>query len=147
MLLLARHGEAALSEPDESRALTPAGQARLAEQTRHFDEHLKQTRTVLCSPYLRARQSAALLRRACPLSVQVVDERWQPQASVAQALASLEEHWDEHLLVVGHQPLLGLLVSHLLEGTSQYPEPLQPGDLIGLTLGWPGPSAAMRAFI
>ncbi len=99
-LFLVRHAEAAPGEPDALRPLTPAGQAfarTLAKQLAG-----EQPEAVLCSPLLRARQTADQIARAANVAAEV-DERLAPGATadgVREALAGR----GETVVAVGHQP-------------------------------------------
>jgi phosphohistidine phosphatase len=99
-LFLVRHAEAAPGEPDSLRPLTPAGRAaarvlagQLAEQ--HPD-------AVLCSPLLRARETADQIARAANLVVEV-DERLAPGAT-ADGLREAVAARGHTIVAVGHQP-------------------------------------------
>jgi phosphohistidine phosphatase len=107
---LCRHAQAAAGEPDELRALTPAG----VEQARSLGSSLASSEPppalVLTSPLLRARQTAAGISDAarCPL---LVDERLAPGATAETLLAAVGEaagglggEADGAVATVGHQP-------------------------------------------
>lgn len=128
-LWLLRHGEA---EPargrDADRNLTDYGRHQVRSMAALLaGQPLTQ---VLCSPYVRARQTADELLAALP-------ERYTPQVvpwltpedsprDVVRQLDSLDGH---NLLLVSHQPLLGLLGSWLCEGSLQSPLPLSTASL------------------
>src|SRR5438067_1681067 len=78
-LYLVRHAEAAPGEPDELRALTPAGR----DAARGLGEQLatQQPTAVVSSPLLRARETADLIARSCQLRA-TTDERLAPGATV-----------------------------------------------------------------
>jgi phosphohistidine phosphatase len=99
-LFLVRHAEAAPGEPDALRPLTPAGRV----SARALGEQLaaEQLDAVLCSPLLRARETAEQIARAASLSA-AVDERLAPGATadgVREAVSGL----GETVVAVGHQP-------------------------------------------
>ncbi len=99
-LFLVRHAEAAPGEPDALRPLTPAGRAvarSLADQLAadHPD-------AVLCSPLLRARETADQIARAANLAAEV-DERLAPGATVDEIREAIAGR-GETVVVVGHQP-------------------------------------------
>lgn len=145
MLMLIRHGEAGWdASSDEVRCLTESGIRFVRQQSTRYAAQLAGVERVLCSPFVRTRQTAELLMPHCPQAECVFDLRLTPDASVADALAALEEHWSEQLLVVTHQPLIGYLVNYLEEGSTHSPEPLMPGQAVVLELAWPAPAQAMR---
>ena len=99
-LILVRHAEAAPGEPDELRTLTDAGRTvarALAERLR--DEGLT---AVLCSPLLRARETAVAIAEAAGLDAEA-DERLAPGAT-ADDLRSAAAGRGETVVAVGHQP-------------------------------------------
>jgi phosphohistidine phosphatase len=99
-IFLVRHAEAAPGEPDELRPLTDEGRATartLAEKlaAQHPD-------AVVCSPLLRARQTADAIARAAGLEVHP-DDRLAPGADVSK-LSNAVGGQGETVVVVGHQP-------------------------------------------
>lgn len=99
-LFLVRHAEAAPGEPDALRPLTPAGRAsarKLAEQLA-----AEQPDAVLCSPLLRARETAEQIARAASIPAEV-DERLAPGAT-ADDLREAIEGRGETVVAVAHQP-------------------------------------------
>ena len=110
-LHLIRHAEAARGEPDELRPLTPAGR----ESARHLGTHLAtegaKPETVLCSPLLRARETAAELCRALGCEPEP-DERLAPGATLDGVRAAVAGRGDE-VVVIGHQPDCGRIAAEL----------------------------------
>jgi phosphohistidine phosphatase len=97
--VLVRHAEAAPGDPDELRALTPAGH----EQARRLGDQLRadgvQPDAVLTSPLLRARETAADLGFGDP---EPLDEL-APGATADDVKAAIAGR-GETVVVVGHQP-------------------------------------------
>ena len=95
-----RHAEAAPGEPDALRPLTPKGH----DAARTLGERLarQQPDAIVCSPLLRARETADALARACGLEAQT-DERLAPGAGVPELSAAVSGR-GERVVVVGHQP-------------------------------------------
>lgn len=145
MLILMRHGEASWdASSDHERELTAAGIAYVGQQRRRYQAQFAAVDRIISSSYVRAKQTASLLFDN-PTAVEwIIDDRWSPDASISEAMAALEEHWTESLLVVTHQPLIGCVVPFLIEGDISSPEPLLPGQLVILDLLWPGRASAMR---
>jgi phosphohistidine phosphatase len=99
-LILVRHAEAAPGEPDALRPLTPAGRASAEALAEHLASEAPDA--VLCSPLLRARQTAEQIARAAGLEAEVED-RLAPGATadgVREAVAGR----GETVVAVGHQP-------------------------------------------
>jgi phosphohistidine phosphatase len=98
-VVLVRHAEAAPGDPDELRALTPAGH----EQARRLGEQLRadgvQPDAVLSSPLLRARETAADLGFGDPEPLGEL----APGATADDVKAAVAGR-GETVVVVGHQP-------------------------------------------
>lgn len=118
-LLLWRHADAFDARPgqdDLDRALTPKGEQQAARVGAWLREVLPAHARVLVSPARRTQQTAQALGRSFDTVPAVV--------SGASARAVLEAAgWPRAggtVLVVGHQPTIGLVVSRLLCGVEQY---------------------------
>lgn len=111
-LILWRHAEAeteALGN-DLARPLTSKGHQQALAMAHWLEARLPRTAQVLCSPALRARQTAdALLMRY------TIDERLAPDGLLSRAL-SLTKTRRGTTVLVGHQPMLGQLASFLMTG-------------------------------
>jgi phosphohistidine phosphatase len=110
-VVLVRHAEAAPGDPDELRALTPAGH----EQARRLGEQLRadglRPDAVLTSPLLRARETAADLGFGDP---EPLDELG-PGATADDVRAAIAGR-GETVVVVGHQPDCGRIAGALRGG-------------------------------
>ena len=112
-LILWRHAEAvekAGELPDLDRALTRKGEKQAAKVGAWLDRELPHGVLVLCSPALRCEQTVRRLDRKYQ-----VREALQPGSTVQDVLD--EAGWPsatQPVLVVGHQPVLGQVVAHLL---------------------------------
>jgi len=119
-LYLVRHAEAEPGEPDELRRLTAAGRRQAERLAERLAGSRPRPAAVICSPLLRARETAELLARAVALEP-VPDPRLAPGAGpddVRAAVAGL----GEAVVVVGHQPDCGRIAAALSDG----PEPAFP---------------------
>jgi phosphohistidine phosphatase len=98
-VLIVRHAEALPGNPDELRPLSPAGR----EQARRLGDALRSdgfvANAVLCSPLLRARETA----RELGLGEPEVDDRLAPGATANDIREAVAGHGDA-VVVVGHQP-------------------------------------------
>ncbi|BBB29575.1 SixA phosphatase family protein [Neptunomonas japonica] len=145
MLILMRHGEAGWdASSDRERVLTEAGIAYIDRQITHYQQSLLSIEKIISSSYARAKQTASQVHSIIPEAQWVIDDRWSPDAPLSDAIAALEEHWVDNLLVVTHQPLIGYAVPFLAEGVVHTPEPLLPGQLVVLDLLWPASASAIR---
>lgn len=118
-IYLMQHGIALEKQDNAERPLSPAG----IDQIRESAAGIKQLRVsfdlIMASPKRRAHQTAALIAEALryPHSDIVANDKLLPQAEPAEVLLSLAtEPADSRVLLVGHQPCLGRLASHLLGG-------------------------------
>jgi len=120
-LWLLRHGHA---EPhnhrDALRQLTAEGRREILQSAAQLLGQPLQA--ILCSPYVRARQTAELVVEALQ-STQVVEiVPWlTPESSLRDALANLAVRPEENILLVSHQPLIGELGGMLEHGHRQQP--------------------------
>src|SRR6478752_437652 len=111
-LILWRHCEAEAGEPDLGRRLTPKGQKQAERMAEWLERHLPDTARILVSPADRAQQTA----QALPRRFRTLPEL-APGASTDAVLAAA--NWPdarEPVLVVGHQPTLGMVAARLLGG-------------------------------
>ena len=115
-LILWRHCEAEAGEPDLGRRLTSKGLKQAERMAEWLERHLPDTCRILVSPADRAQQTVTAL----PRKFKTVPELG-PGASVSAVLAAAS--WPdsrEPVLVIGHQPTLGMVVSFLLSGEEAY---------------------------
>jgi phosphohistidine phosphatase len=117
-LILWRHAEAFEMrevQDDLDRALTPKGERQAQRMAAWLNQQLPSSTRVLVSPARRAQQTATALDRKFK-TVPVL----APDATVEALLHSVR--WPESrepVLVVGHQPTLGLVAAYLLSGQPQ----------------------------
>jgi phosphohistidine phosphatase len=117
-LILWRHAEAheqGDAENDLERALTAKGERQAVRVAAWLNRHLPSSARVLCSPARRAQQTAAALDRKVKTSAELAPE------SGVEALLHATRWPDarEPVLVVGHQPTLGLAAAYLLASQPQ----------------------------
>jgi phosphohistidine phosphatase len=125
-VVLVRHAEAAPGDPDELRALTPAGH----EQARRLGEQLRaegiRPDAVLTSPLLRARETGADLGFGEP---EPVDEL-SPGAT-AEDVRAATAGLGETVVVVGHQPDCSRITA-ALRGGVEPPFPTASAQILEL---------------
>jgi len=126
-LILWRHAdarEARYGMTDHDRPLTAKGERQAAKMARWLNLHLPDTARVLVSPTLRTVQTAQGLERR----KRVIDAL-KPEDTVEDLLhAARWPDAKEAVVVVGHQPTLGLTAAYLLAGVTQ-PWPVRKGAL------------------
>jgi phosphohistidine phosphatase len=124
-LILWRHAEALEMREvadDLDRALTPKGERQAQRMATWLNRHLPSSTRVLASPARRALQTAAALERKVKTAAALA-----PDGTVEGLLHAVR--WPdarEPVLVVGHQPTLGVAAAYLLAGQPQ-PWPVRKG--------------------
>ena len=113
-LILWRHAEAeeddAGAMEDLARNLTPKGEKQAMRMAGWLDRQLPEGLRVLCSPARRTEQTALALGRKYKLRAELL-----PDGQVSDLLELVQ--WPRQrgaVLVIGHQPMLGQTVAHLL---------------------------------
>jgi phosphohistidine phosphatase len=122
-LYLVRHAIAAESDPkrwpdDRQRPLTAPGARRFKRTARALVELMESAGMVdrlLTSPLVRARETAAILRRA-GLPEPIEESVLAPGRTAARVLAVLRAHDVPSIVVVGHEPDLGRLLAVCIAG-------------------------------
>jgi phosphohistidine phosphatase len=118
-LILWRHAEADIGEPDLGRKLTARGEKQAHRITEWLHAQLPDSARVLVSPATRAQQTARALADVSHRKFRTVDEI-APGASVRDVLDAAD--WPRAkapVVIVGHQPTLGHVASFLLAGEVQ----------------------------
>jgi phosphohistidine phosphatase len=131
-LILWRHAHAGdpFDDPveDLNRPLSTKGERQADRMAQWLNQRLTDSTRVLCSPALRAQQTASELGRTVKLV-----ETLAPGGSVEDLLlATRFPHSRQAVLVVGHQPTLGLVVARLLDAT----DPMQPWSIRKGAVWW-----------
>ena len=114
-LILWRHAEAEIGEPDEGRALTGKGHKQAWKMADWLDRNLPHSCKIISSPATRTVQTAEALGRKFKTHPDLA-----PDCSAEQLLAAA--NWPnsrEPVLIIGHQPTLGLAASLLMTGDEQ----------------------------
>lgn len=121
-LYLMRHGIAvAADDPsvidDHRRPLTGKGVKRMRRAGRGMRRLGIEFKAILTSPLPRARQTADIVAAALGLASQVEEiSGLAPESSVDHLLFGLTRYQDrDHVLLVGHQPLLGQTLAFLID--------------------------------
>jgi len=128
-LYLVRHARAAPGDPDDLRPLTADGRAEARALGERLAREGAHPAAVLCSPLLRARETAAELGRALGVEPEA-DERLAPGATVDLVREAVAGKGAD-VVVVGHQPDCGLIAAEL---TGAEPPPFPPAGLAVLDL-------------
>jgi phosphohistidine phosphatase len=133
-LWLLRHGEAVAASPggDAARPLSARGERTVTDLGEELAARGFRPARVYASPLLRARDTARLLlaRVAPALTAETLSEL-APDVAPQELVAALRAHGAlaGDVLLVGHQPLLGMLAALLVGGE----EPgFTPATLVGI---------------
>jgi phosphohistidine phosphatase len=117
-IILWRHAEAQASrdgQDDLERALTSKGERQAQRMAEWLSQRLAHSTRILVSPALRCQQTAKALGKGFKTV-----EALQPDASVEAVLKAAR--WPdgaEPVLIVGHQPTLGMVAAQVLTGEAQ----------------------------
>lgn len=131
-LWLLRHGEA---EPqgryDAERRLTENGRREIQHSAVHLAGRPLQA--ILASPYVRAQQSAKLVRESLGFRGAFETQTWlTPEANPLDAILYLDRRDEVELLLVTHQPFVGALAGLLIDGHRGNPLPMGTASLAEL---------------
>lgn len=126
-ILLMRHAEAAPGFPDESRQLTPYGEASLRNCPEGLQPYLDEVTHIFVSPYQRTQQTLSIL---LPSQKGTLLDLITPEGDPETVLNYLQLLPDEStVLLVTHMPLVGRLYSSLVEGESRFGIGFMPAQL------------------
>jgi phosphohistidine phosphatase len=123
-LWIVRHGIASDAGPptwaDADRALTPEGRREFRGLARHLAERGRRVDTILSSPLVRARQTAAILSEEMSLATNELEvtDLIRPGFDLERLVRHLDGLDAENVAIVGHQPDLGFAASTLVGGGS-----------------------------
>lgn len=147
-LYLMRHGTAvAADDPtmthDSERPLTGKGVRRMRRAARGLGRLDIPFDGILTSPVLRARQSAEIVAAALGLESCLEEvSGLAPESTVERLLSDLARFHDrQHLLLVGHEPLLSKTIGSLLCGGSGMEIDLRKGSLCRIEIDGLPPSS------
>jgi phosphohistidine phosphatase len=118
-LILWRHAEAEIGEPDLGRKLTQKGEKQARRIAEWLHAQLPDSARLLVSPAARAQQTARALAEISHRKLRTVEEI-APGASARDVLVAAE--WPRAkapTVIVGHQPTLGQVAALLLAGEVQ----------------------------
>lgn len=134
-LWVLRHGEAEGHAPtDAERNLTAHGREEVLRSAAHLIG--RPLKAIIASPYVRAQQTAQLVREALVFEPEIRTVPWlTPDSNPLQVLDKLETADD--VLLVSHQPLVGNLISLLQYGHLRQPQPMHTASLAELQGDFP----------
>ena len=127
-LILLRHGEAGFSDGvDFQRQLTLRGKEQLNNLGQHLILRELEIDRMYCSSATRTRETAEIIKSHLPVKEEIYDKEIY-SANLEILLKILEETPKEvqTCLLIGHNPTISLLISHLTSGDYVG---LQPGTM------------------
>jgi phosphohistidine phosphatase SixA len=112
-VFIMRHGEAqANANTDAQRELTQQGRDDIVQMATDYSTVLGAVDVIWASPYVRTQQTAQLLSEQ--LGKPVITQAFlPPSGNPVDILVALEAHREDTVLIVSHQPLVGILVDGL----------------------------------
>lgn len=131
-LWLLRHGEAEpKARTDAERNLTENGRLEVEGAAAHMQNQPLQA--ILVSPYQRAKQTAEIVRQVLGFSGPVETVPWlTPESDPGDAMLYLDRRSEQNLLLVTHQPFVGVLGGWLVNGQRDTPIPMATASLVEL---------------
>jgi len=135
---LLRHGIAEdknTSGKDRDRELTSKGRDELKSVLKTVAHAKVKPSLILTSPYVRARDTAALAKKILNVDEDTVETKaLVPEGQPQSVWAEICDHRkEESLMLVGHNPLLEQLVAHLL-GTPTLQFQFEKGAIVALEI-------------
>lgn len=140
ILYLLRHGiaaDATAEISDADRALTAIGARKMQRMARGLKRAGFKPDLILTSPLRRTQETAALLAAVDPSVTVEIYQPLAPGHPALEVLTGLKAYRNKRRIVlVGHQPDLGELASHLLTGSiSRAPFPFKKGAMAAILVG------------
>lgn len=152
-LYVLRHGiaeERKTGAPDRVRRLAPRGVRRMRKITSALRAMDVRVDRILTSPFERARGTAAIVRKELGAPVTVMTHL-RPNGDPRRVIAGLRalRGGAGSVMIVGHEPMLGQIISVLLTGSGAASVPLKKGGLCKLCVGdlRYGKSASLEWFL
>jgi len=130
-LWVLRHGEAVPhgSKVDPERELTEHGRKEVLSSAAHLIG--KPLTAIYASPYLRAQQTAQIVREALGFEPEILTVEWlTPESDLDYVAKQLDKL--SNVLLVSHNPLVGNLLSYLQHGAGYPPERVSTAGLAEL---------------
>ena len=131
-LWLLRHGEAEpRARTDAERNLTENGRLEVERSVAYLQNQPLQA--ILVSPYQRAQQTGETVRQVLGFSGLVETVPWlTPESDPGDAMLYLDRRTEQNLLLVTHQPFVGVFGGWLVNGHRDTPIPMATGSLAEL---------------
>ncbi|TVT85535.1 phosphohistidine phosphatase SixA [Pseudomonas sp. H3(2019)] len=134
-LWVLRHGEAeSHARSDAERELTAHGREEVLRSAAQLIGQPIQA--IIASPYVRAQQTAQLVREVLGFEPEIRTEAWlRPESNPLTVADQLDSA--ENILLVSHNPLVGSLIGYLQHGHLRAPQPMSTASLAELEADLP----------
>jgi len=133
-LLIVRHAIAedrevfaATGRDDAQRPLTAEGIRKMKRTARGLHEVVPSIDLLVSSPFTRANETAEIIRREYDLDRVETARELEPGTSLADVATWLGQLDQPVVAIVGHEPQLGRLVTHLVTGSERSGVELKKG--------------------
>lgn len=132
-LYLARHGQAAPTEPDADRALTGRGRVQVERLALFLGTSGIEVDTIFHSPLRRARETAEIFARSLARTARCEPLDGLKPSDPEEALSARLSTFDGDTMLVTHLPLVERLLSLLVAGSpAPRVAPFTPGTVVCL---------------
>ncbi len=115
-LYLVRHGEAISDADDDKRPLSETGIEEVKKVTRFLQESCAEVDVIYHSTKLRARQTADILHAGLQVKKPLMEKVGMAPNDAVRHLANFVDGQKGGVMLVGHMPFMGALVSLLVTG-------------------------------
>jgi len=133
-LLLVRHAIAedrevfaATGRDDAQRPLTAEGIRKMKRTARGLHEVVPSIDLLVSSPFIRANETAEIIRREYDLDRVETARELEPGTSLPDVATWLGQLDQQVVAIVGHEPQLGRLVTYLITGSERSGVELKKG--------------------
>ena len=136
--IAAQAGTSGSAEDDSQRPLTDEGRKKMRKIAKGLKELEVQIDLIMTSPYLRAAQTAKILAKKFDLPGEkvVASEHLAPTGYADRLIEEINKNHGtvENLVLVGHEPYVGNLISMLISGDPTNSITLKKGGVCRLSL-------------
>jgi len=122
-----REAFAATGRDDALRPLTAVGARKMKKTARGLKELVPSIDVLITSPFVRAAETAEIVRREYDLAQVETSRALEPNAALVNLIVALERYEQGVVAVVGHEPHLGHLVTYLVTGIERSGVELKKG--------------------
>lgn len=138
-IYILRHGDAteSITLHDSERPLSDPGKRQAAAAGKFLHSLPQRPSTILCSPLLRAVQTAEAVQQELGSHPPRISEFLTPTSNPRQILEELNKLRDDAILLVGHEPHVSATISLLISGNEQARIEMKKSSLACIEVGRP----------